>query len=55
MTPEPTTQSANGSPDPVRHLEFKAAMLLMLMVALVVGSALYVMYARGRFERSVWC
>ena len=27
-------------------------MLLMLMVALVVGSALYVMYARGMFERT---
>jgi phospholipid/cholesterol/gamma-HCH transport system substrate-binding protein len=52
MTPEPSTHRANDSPEPVRHLEFKAAMLLMLMVALVVGSALYVMYARGMFERT---
>lgn len=38
--------------EPVRHLAFKAALLLMLMVALVVGSAVYVMYARGMFERT---
>lgn len=35
---------------PVRNAEFKAAMLLVLMVALVLGSALYLMYARGAFE-----
>jgi phospholipid/cholesterol/gamma-HCH transport system substrate-binding protein len=32
------------------HLEFKALLLLVFMLALVVGSALYVMYARGVFE-----
>ena len=35
---------------PVPHLALKATALLVLMVALVVGSALYVMYARGVFE-----
>ncbi len=37
-------------PPPVKNLEFKAALLLLLMLALVVGSALYVLYARGAFE-----
>ena len=35
---------------PVPHLALKATALLVLMVALVLGSALYVMYARGVFE-----
>ncbi|HUG21078.1 MlaD family protein [Piscinibacter sp.] len=35
---------------PVPHLEFKAALLLGLFVALVIGTALYLMYARGAFE-----
>lgn len=51
MTSDPP-KSPTDSPEPVRHLEFKAAMLLVLMVVLVVGSALYVMYARGMFERT---
>lgn len=37
---------------PVRHLEIKAALLLALLVALVAGTALYLMYARGVFEQS---
>jgi phospholipid/cholesterol/gamma-HCH transport system substrate-binding protein len=37
---------------PVRHLELKAALLLALLVALVVGTALYLMYARGVFEQT---
>lgn len=37
-------------PAPVRNAEFKAALLLVLMVALVAGAALYLMYARGAFE-----
>lgn len=32
------------------HLEFKAALLLLLMLALLCGSALYLLYARGAFE-----
>jgi phospholipid/cholesterol/gamma-HCH transport system substrate-binding protein len=39
-----------SSPPPVRNLEFKAALLLVLLVLLLAGSVLYVMYARGVFE-----
>ena len=35
---------------PIPHLEFKAALLLALFLVLVVGTALYLMYARGTFE-----
>ncbi len=35
---------------PVANLEFKALLLLVFMAVLVVGSALYVLYARGAFE-----
>jgi phospholipid/cholesterol/gamma-HCH transport system substrate-binding protein len=35
---------------PVRNLELKAAALLVLMLLLVGGTALYVLYARGVFE-----
>jgi phospholipid/cholesterol/gamma-HCH transport system substrate-binding protein len=34
----------------VAHLEFKAALLLALLLLLLAGSVLYVMYARGVFE-----
>lgn len=44
MDPTPST------PPPVRHLELKAAALLLLLAALVAGAALYLMYARGVFE-----
>jgi phospholipid/cholesterol/gamma-HCH transport system substrate-binding protein len=39
-------------PPPARALEFKAALLLLLLAALLVGSVLYVMYARGVFEET---
>ncbi|MRX11324.1 MCE family protein [Pseudoduganella sp. FT25W] len=42
---EPINEAA-----PVRNAEFKAALLLVLMVLLVAGSALYLLYARGAFE-----
>jgi phospholipid/cholesterol/gamma-HCH transport system substrate-binding protein len=42
---EQTNQAA-----PVRNAEFKAALLLILMVVLIAGSAIYLMYARGAFE-----
>jgi phospholipid/cholesterol/gamma-HCH transport system substrate-binding protein len=35
---------------PVRNAEFKAVLLLVLMVLLLAGSVLYLMYARGAFE-----
>lgn len=34
----------------VSNVEFKAALLLMLMIALIVGSAAFLLYARGVFE-----
>jgi phospholipid/cholesterol/gamma-HCH transport system substrate-binding protein len=50
----PSVNPSNPLPDPppVKNLELKAALLLLLMLALVVGSALYVLYARGAFERT---
>ncbi len=50
----PPVNPSNPLPDPlpVKNLELKAALLLVLMLALVVGSALYVLYARGAFERT---
>jgi phospholipid/cholesterol/gamma-HCH transport system substrate-binding protein len=44
------TPAASPEPPPVAHLEFKAALLLVLLVLLLAGSVLYVMYARGVFE-----
>lgn len=35
---------------PVSHLERKAAALLLLTIALIVGAAVYLLYARGAFE-----
>ena len=51
--PEPTPPIAaepDPGPRPVRHLEFKAALLLLFTVALIAGSVLYLLYARGVFE-----
>jgi len=42
---EQTPQAA-----PVRHAEFKALALMVTLALLVVGAALYLMYARGAFE-----
>ena len=36
--------------EPVAHLELKARLLMVFMVMLIGGSALYVAYARGAFE-----
>jgi phospholipid/cholesterol/gamma-HCH transport system substrate-binding protein len=51
-TPDPLLTPAAGAaaPLPSERLEFKAVLLLAFMLALVIGSALYVMYARGVFE-----
>ena len=38
------------APGPVAHLEFKAMLLLVFMLLLVCGSALFVLYARGAFD-----
>ncbi len=47
----PSIPSA-APPKPIAHIEFKAMLLLALMMALVLGSAAYVLYARGIFERT---
>jgi phospholipid/cholesterol/gamma-HCH transport system substrate-binding protein len=44
-------QPLEGVP-PVNNLEFKAVLLLLLMLLLVLGSAVYVLYARGVFEQT---
>ena len=48
MTEQPT-QTTHTAP-PVRNAEFKAAVLLVIMVLLVAGAAVYLLYARGAFE-----
>lgn len=47
---QPEFQSS--PPPPPRNLEFKVALLLVLMVVLAFGSLVYVMYARGVFENT---
>lgn len=47
-----TTPPVPTDPPPVRNLELKAALLLLSMALLLVVSAVYVMYARGMFERT---
>jgi phospholipid/cholesterol/gamma-HCH transport system substrate-binding protein len=47
-TPVQSSEPAAGKP--VRHLEFKATLLLIFTALLVAGSALYLLYARGVFE-----
>src|SRR5512140_1696981 len=49
-SPIPPDAPEPGAARPVRHLELKAAVLLILTVLLVTGSALYLLYARGVFE-----
>ena len=52
--PDPIDEAVRNSEprvaQPVRHLEFKAALLLLFSALLVVGSVLYLLYARGVFE-----
>lgn len=56
MTPEPTPAPADAALRqeelirPVAHLRLKAFTLLFFTLLLVVGSALYLLYARGAFE-----
>ncbi len=50
MTEPTNSPAAPAEPAPVRNAEFKAALLLILMVVLIAGAALYLMYARGAFE-----
>lgn len=52
MNPADTPPPLEPAPRPVKNLELKAALLLVFLLLLVVGSALYVAYARGAFERT---
>jgi phospholipid/cholesterol/gamma-HCH transport system substrate-binding protein len=46
-----TSPTAPSSPPPpVANVEFKAGLLLFLLVLLIAGSVVYVLYARGAFE-----
>jgi len=50
-TPPPAPEAPPlPSSKPVPHAEAKAVALLVLLVALVLGSLIYLMYARGTFE-----
>ena len=46
----PDIKPDTSQPHVPDHLEFKAVLLLSFMLALIVGAAMYVMYARGLFE-----
>ena len=50
-TPPASTLPPPAEPlRPVAHLQLKAALLLLFTFALIFGSALYLLYARGAFE-----
>lgn len=49
MNPTPPPPPPPEAP-PVKNLEFKAGLLLMLMAVLLVGSAAYILFARGVLE-----
>ncbi len=48
--PLQATQASAPAPEQIPNLEFKARLLIIFMLLLVCGSALYVLYARGAFE-----
>ena len=53
MQEQPDTPVQNSEPapaKPVKHLEFKARLLLLFTALLVAGAATYLLYARGVFE-----
>jgi phospholipid/cholesterol/gamma-HCH transport system substrate-binding protein len=47
---DPLLPAADRSPAQVANLEFKAKLLMIFMLLLLCGSALYVLYARGAFD-----
>lgn len=51
MTTPNDTEEPNATPA-VANLELKAMLMLALVVALIVGSVTYILYARGAFERT---
>ena len=52
IPPNPPSGPVLDPQPPVKNLEFKAGVLLLLLLLLIVGSALYVMSARGAFDRT---
>ncbi|MBX9799082.1 MAG: MlaD family protein [Burkholderiaceae bacterium] len=50
QTPNPASPNAQLRAVVPHNLEFKAAILLIFLVALIAGSIAYLMYARGAFE-----
>ena len=50
--PHPPTGPVTDPQPPVNNLELKAGVLLLLLLLLIVGSTLYVMNARGAFDRT---
>lgn len=50
MTDKANDTAPMPATPPIPNVEFKAAMLLVLMVVLVSAAAIYLMYARGVFE-----
>ncbi|MDO9196782.1 MlaD family protein [Rhodoferax sp.] len=52
MESTPPSPSPSDPPSDVAHVEFKAIVLLVLITALICGFLLYVMYARGVFEKT---
>ncbi|MEO7158899.1 MAG: MlaD family protein [Polaromonas sp.] len=49
-TQDPLPPALRVAPEAIANLEFKARLLMLFMLLLVCGSALYVLYARGAFE-----
>ena len=52
MNDNDKTRLADGPPDEPKHVEAKALILLVVIGALIVAFFLYVMYARGVFEKT---
>jgi len=52
MNDKDLTRTADSPPDEPRHVEAKALILLLVIGALIVAFFLYVMYARGVFEKT---
>ncbi len=50
MTDKTNDESPSPDTPPIPNIEFKAALLLALMVLLVSAAVIYLMYARGAFE-----
>src|SRR5438105_9258753 len=50
MTDKANDPSPISPTPPIPNVELKAALLLVLMLALMAAAAVYLMYARGTFE-----